>query len=271
MNYLNSHRPQYEMCLWFREVGLHLWRHANQGAVGHNSYHTHGFKGELWTERGTQLQSVRNWAFFESWTQSITILSIDLCGWFRKCCNFFTLQNSFYITVLLRTKFLLFVWNDKVYCMIMKFYYHLTSNINKKRDNTLHTVKGGVSSMLRFRQLTLYVLRETLLCNANETLTLQTWFRLYYWKLWTPTLSHHICSHLVSAALSTRLWNAFDRLSPIVEFKVFVSPARRRCLLLGLRKVAWTRGTSWKHLSKPLWCCSTQPEQQPEGRHRRTD
>lgn len=84
-SYLNSHRPQYEMCLWFREVGLHLWRHANQGAVGHNSYHTHGFKGELWTERAMQLQSVRNWTFFESWTQSITILFIDLCGWFRKC------------------------------------------------------------------------------------------------------------------------------------------------------------------------------------------
>lgn len=85
---------------------------------------------------------------------------------------FFTLHNSFYIIILLRTKFLLF--NDKVYCIIMKFYYHLTSNINEKKDNILFTVKGGVNSLLRFRQLTLYVLHETLLCNANETLTLDT-------------------------------------------------------------------------------------------------
>lgn len=31
---------------------------------------------------------------------------------------------------LLRTQ--CFLFNDKVYCIIIKFYYHLTSNINEK-------------------------------------------------------------------------------------------------------------------------------------------
>ncbi len=54
MNYLNSHRPQYELCLWLGEVSLDLWRHADQRTVGHNRYHTHGLKGQLDTEAERQ-------------------------------------------------------------------------------------------------------------------------------------------------------------------------------------------------------------------------
>lgn len=54
--------------------------------------------------------------------------------WVIQKMLFFTLHNSFYIIILLRTK------NDKVYCIIMKYYYHLTSNINEKRDNILFTI-----------------------------------------------------------------------------------------------------------------------------------
>lgn len=65
--YLNSNCPQYELWLWVREVSLDLRRHANQCTVCHNSYHTHGLKGELDTETERQQQSVQLGTVQRTW------------------------------------------------------------------------------------------------------------------------------------------------------------------------------------------------------------
>lgn len=81
MSYLDSHSPQYELRLWVGEVALHLWRHADQWAVGHHGDHTHGLKGELNGDRKTA--SVRHLSFFSGVGGSPLWLDPTFCG--RDC------------------------------------------------------------------------------------------------------------------------------------------------------------------------------------------
>lgn len=85
-SYLNSHCPQYELCLCIREVGLDLWRDANQCTVGHNRYHTHGLKGKLKADKNGKSP----WLVFRNerhLSQLGTLKSKGCVGLTDQCCS----------------------------------------------------------------------------------------------------------------------------------------------------------------------------------------
>lgn len=107
VNYLNSHRPQYELRLWVGEVSLDLWRHANQRRVGHNCYHAHRLKSKLNTDRQTPAVSpklkaghkcsVRDAFFFIEWDSSDqeSMVKLDNMLSLRNFSNSISCLNSY--------------------------------------------------------------------------------------------------------------------------------------------------------------------------------